>query len=93
MEVTFLTAVGGLFGILGGLGCPFLVVILRNFLQESFPQIMEGLPEVVRTASPVVLPWFIGLAFGISVLIGIVFGLYPAIRAASMDPVEALRHE
>jgi len=33
------------------------------------------------------------LAFGISVGTGVVFGLYPAWRAAHMDPVEALRHE
>ncbi len=34
----------------------------------------------------------IPLAFGISMMIGMVFGLYPARRAARMNPIEALRH-
>ena len=41
----------------------------------------------------VVQPYSLALAFCISAGIGIVFGLYPAMRAASLDPIEALRHE
>ena len=54
---------------------------------------MEDLPAFVRTVSPEVVPWSIPLAFGISVGVGVMFGLYPAVRAARMDPIEALRHE
>lgn len=67
-----------LFG--GGLGIALGVV--GPILVEHF----AGMATVVTL-------WSLLLAFGISAAVGLTFGIYPAYRAANLDPIEALRHE
>ncbi len=80
--------------------------VLWQFLVEAATLTMVGgglgivfglgagalLKAALSLESPVPL-WSVILACGVSIAIGLVFGLLPANRAARMDPVEALRHE
>lgn len=92
IETVLLSVGGGITGIIGGLTCEKFLDLFRWSLNQLVPEMMQSLPDVVQTMQPIIIPWSIPIAFGISVTVGVVFGLYPALRAAKMNPIEALRH-
>jgi len=80
--------------------------IFLHFLMEALVISMLGGTAGVATAAglcvlvqkysplhPLVTPGVIAMAFGVCVTVGVVFGTLPALRAARMDPIAALRHE
>jgi putative ABC transport system permease protein len=80
IEAVVQTNVGGLVGVLLGLGLVFAIPVVAHQLFGAY------LPAKLDLFS-------IFLSLGVAVAVGVVFGLYPARRAALLDPIEALRHE
>ncbi len=80
IETTVISLTGGLLGVLLGGGAAMLLpIVVRALSGENYPTSITM--------------WSVAGSFIISGMIGIGFGLYPAITAARMNPIEALRHE
>jgi putative ABC transport system permease protein len=92
-ETVVLSATGGLLGVFFGFLCHPAIVGSRAVMRQLFPDVISSLPSNIQQLEPRIAPWSIVAAFLISVGVGVVFGIYPAQRAARMDPIEALRHE
>jgi putative ABC transport system permease protein len=80
VESVILSGFGGIMGLLGAAAFSFLLAsILGGIMSANF--------------SAPIRPWAVGMALAVSSIVGLVAGIYPANRAAALDPVEALRNE
>jgi putative ABC transport system permease protein len=77
IEAIGLTGIGGVLGILLGWG---ITVVVHQIPAAA------NIPIAITAGT-------VAIAVGVSVAIGVVFGLYPAMRAARLHPIQALRYE
>jgi putative ABC transport system permease protein len=95
-ETIVLSGTGGIIGVILGLLTPYSFQGLKWVTEQVFLKGASSQSDVAKLfldMEPTIAWWSLPVAFGISVGIGVIFGVYPARSAAQLDPIEALRHE
>lgn len=81
IEAVMVTGIGGILGVLAGVG-------IIKFVIGNLSKISSSL-----NIQPVYSVQWMIISFGISLATGVIFGLFPAYKAARLNPIQALRHE
>ncbi|HSS10702.1 MAG TPA: ABC transporter permease [Acidimicrobiales bacterium] len=90
-------------GIRKAIGAPKGVILIQFLVESVLLSLIGGIAGVavgligsqfrIVGVQPVIVPYSIALAFGVALAVGVFFGFYPANRAASLRPIDALRYE
>jgi putative ABC transport system permease protein len=79
VESMVLTGIGGIVGMVIGVSVSYLIAVIANNMGYNWDFVIPPISLLV--------------SFSVSLFVGLVFGLYPARKAARLNPIEALRYE